>query len=113
MKPTTNHRELITETAYEGERDGSTVSCRYTHDGELLSATRTWAGKVGYAVINVGPYDDSDPAEYYVPGWSGQFIESPDFCNHRDKSKAFEWDCWSCWDNSCNTKAHPECAPPF
>lgn len=99
--------------SHDTEPDGSVIAYRHAYDGELTSATRTWPGKVGYAVINIERYDDSEPAEYYVPGWAGQFIESPDFCNHRNKSKAFDWDCWSCWDGSCNTKAHPECEPPF
>ena len=93
-----------------GEPDGSVVSCRYTHDGELTSATRSWPGKVGYGVINVYHYDDNEPAEHYVPGWSGQIIDTPDYCGHRGKKSP---GCWDCGDSSCNTKAHPECEPPF
>ena len=98
------------EPTTAGKPDGSVVASRYSYDGELTSATRTWPGKVGHAVINVYNYDDSEPAEYYVPGWRGQIIDTPDFCNHRGSKSA---DCWDCGDSPCNTKAHPECEPPF
>lgn len=93
-----------------GEPDGSVVATRYAYDGELISATRTWPGKVGYAVINLDRYDDSEPAEHYVPGWAGQIIDTPDYCGHRGKRAP---GCWDCGGSPCNTKAHPECEPPF
>ena len=91
--------------------DGSFVSWKHDeHSGDAW-ATRTWSGKVGRASIEiVETREGYEVVESYTPGWRGQIIETPDFCGHRGKRSP---GCWDCGDGSCNTKAHPECEPPF
>lgn len=91
--------------------DGSFVSWRHDeHSGDAW-ATRTWTGKVGRASIEiVETREGYEVVESYTPGWRGQIIETPDYCGHWGKKSP---GCWDCGDSSCNTKAHPECEPPF
>lgn len=62
------------------ESDGSIVTARHAYDGELVSLTRTWPGKVGSANILVDWYGDGDAPESYTPGWRGMTIDS-NFCD--------------------------------
>lgn len=91
--------------------DGSFVSWRHDeHSGEAW-ATRTWSGKVGRASIEITETREGyEVVESYTPGWRGQIIDTPDYCGHRGKRSP---GCWDCGGSSCNTKAHPECEPPF
>lgn len=62
------------------EPDGSIVTARHAYDGELVSLTRTWPGKVGSSSILVEWYGDGDAPESYTPGWRGVIIDS-NFCD--------------------------------
>lgn len=77
----TNSTPCPRHDAPAGEPDGSVVSCRYYPDGELMSATRTWPGKVGSASITVEWCGEGDAPETYYPGWCGQTIKSANFCD--------------------------------
>lgn len=84
------------------EPDGSVVKCEYSWDGELLSATRTWPGKVGHAAIAVQWDGDEEPAETYVPGWRGAVVRSDNYCDHDAPEDQL------CWSNDCR---RPACCP--
>lgn len=84
------------------EPDGSTVKCDYSWDGELLSATRTWPGKVGHAAIAVQWVGDGDAPETYVPGWRGQVLRSGNYCTHDAPEGEL------CWSHDCR---RPNCCP--
>lgn len=86
----------------ELEPDGSVVKCDYSWDGELLSATRTWPGKVGHAEIAVQWIGDGDAPETYVPGWRGAVVRSDNYCNHDAPEDEL------CWSNDCR---RPACCP--
>lgn len=68
--------------SHDLEPDGSIVTARHAYDGELVSLTRTWPGKVGSADILVDWYEDGDAPETYYPGWRGQTIKSANFCDY-------------------------------
>lgn len=83
------------------EPDGSIVKCSYSWDGELLSATRTWPGKVGHAEIAVN-FDGDGTAETYVPGWRGWTLQSANYCDHDAPEGEL------CWSHDCR---RPNCCP--
>lgn len=87
------------------EADGSIVTPSYSWDGELLSETRTWPGKVGRAEIAVQWEGDGPAPEFYYPGWRGQVIKSPNYCDHDQIAVAMGK---ACWRTDCR---RPDCVP--
>lgn len=88
----------------EPPREKSVYDGSYTHHSEhSYTSTTRWHGKVGTEVW------DDDGRTYY-PGWRGQMLTSPGYCNHQGKVPGSFWDCGG---DQCNFAVHTECEPPF